>query len=69
MTKVLKIVNIADKLEKVDNSFNVYRYDNGYMLEVNGRTRDGEWTTSKIIANSIEDLLVLVKEAVTLPLD
>ena len=69
MTKVLKIVNVADKLEKVDNSFTVNRYDNGYMLEINGRTKDGEWTTSKTIANSIEDLLVLVKEAITLPID
>ena len=69
MTKFVKIVNVADKLEKVDNYFTVYRYDNGYMLEINGRTKDGEWTTSKVIANSIEDLLVLVKEAVTLPLD
>ena len=64
-----KFVKIADKLEKVDNYFTVNRYDNGYMLEINGRTKDGEWTTSKIIASSIDDLVLLVKEASTFPLD
>lgn len=64
-----KFVKIADKMEKVNDNFTVYRYENGYMLEISGRTKDGEWKTSKIVAASIDDLNLLVKEATTLPLD
>ena len=64
-----KFVKIADKMEKVNDNFTVYRYENGYMLEISGRDKDGEWKTSKIIAASIDDLNLLVKEATTLPLD
>ena len=64
-----KFVKIADKMEKVNDNFTVYRYENGYMLEISGRDKDGEWKTSKIIAASIDDLNLLVKEALTIQLD
>lgn len=64
-----KFVKISDRMEKVHDDFTVYRYENGYMLEISGRTKDGEWKTSKIVASSIDDLVLLVKEASTFPLD
>ena len=64
-----KFVKIADKMEKVNDNFTVYRYENGYMLEISGRTKDNEWKTSKIVAASIDDLNLLVKEALTIQLD
>ena len=30
-------MKISDKLSKVDESFTVYMYDNGYMFDVSGR--------------------------------
>jgi hypothetical protein len=64
-----KFVKIADKMEKVNDNFTVYRYENGYMLEISGRTKDNEWKASKIVAASIDDLNLLVKEALTIQLD
>ena len=34
---------------KRDESFTVYQYDNGFMLECGGRNEDDEWVTSKVI--------------------
>ena len=64
-----KITKIADKLEKVSDNLTVYRYDNGYGVEISGRDSTGEWVTAKIISTSVEDLLALVKEATTIQLD
>ena len=39
-------------------------YDNGFMIEINGRDADDEWATAKIMVNSVDDLIGLVREAV-----
>ena len=74
ITKVLKgekkmTAKIGDKLIKVNESFTINMYDNGYMIEVNGRDDDGEWKTAKIIVGTDDELelLALVKEAINLP--
>jgi hypothetical protein len=62
MTK--KSINkISDKLTKVSESVTVYIYDNGYMLEANGRNSDDDWDTAKIMCNSLEGITALLKEA------
>ena len=58
-----------DKLEKVNDSFTINRYDNGFMVEVSGKDSDSEWKTSKVLCNDLEDLLVLVTEYTNLELD
>ena len=63
------MAKLANKLAKVNDSFTVNRYDNGYMVEVGGRDDEGEWANSKIICNTEEDLIAVIKEAITLPLD
>ena len=72
ITKVLKgekkmTAKIGDKLIKVNESFTINMYDNGYMIEVNGRDDDGEWKTAKIIVGTDDELLALVNEAINLP--
>lgn len=56
-------VKISDKLNKVNDSFTVNMYENGYMIEVSGRDDEDEWTSTKIIATSLDDLIDLVREA------
>jgi hypothetical protein len=63
------MTKIADKLNKVNDSFTVNRYDNGLMIEVGGRNEEGEWANSKIICNTEDELIAVIKEAITLPLD
>ena len=63
------MAKLSSKLAKVNESFTINRYDNGFMIEVGGRDHEDEWKTSKILCNTEEELLTLVKEAISLPLD
>ena len=58
-----------NKLEKVNESFTVNRYDNGYMIEVTGRDHEIDWKTCKILCNSDEELFEVIKEALAMELD
>ena len=58
------INTISDKLVKVGENFTIYRYDNGFMIEVQGRDTDDEYTTAKILVNTVDELVALVREAV-----
>lgn len=60
--KMAKTTKISDKLAKVNESFTVYMYDNGFMIEVGGRDRDGEWKTAKLILGTAEELVAAVAE-------
>jgi len=42
------------KLDKVNESFTVNRYDNGFMIEVSGRDKNNDWVTRQILCNSEE---------------
>tara|TARA_B110000503_G_C7063733_1_gene377816 strand:+ start:571 stop:759 length:189 start_codon:yes stop_codon:yes gene_type:complete len=56
-------MKISDKLSKVDESFTVYMYDNGFMLDIQGRDKDDEWCGTKIMCTSIDEIAVLATEA------
>ena len=58
------VKTLSDKLSKVNENFTIYMYDNGFMIEINGRDADDEWATAKIMVNSVDDLIGLVREAV-----
>jgi len=60
---------LGDKLVKVNESFTVYRYDNGFMIEVSGKDSDSDWKTSKILCSTEEELLEIIKEANSMELD
>jgi len=57
------------KLAKVNESFTVNRYDNGFMIEVSGRDDDNEWKNCKIVCNTQEEVLEVVTEYNTMELD
>lgn len=57
------------KLEKVNESITVNRYDNGFMVEVGGRDSDNEWKTAKILCSTEEEMISVVKEWTTMELD
>ena len=54
-----------NKLSKVNESFSVYRYDNGYMIEVGGRDDENDWKTCKVLCTNEEELIAVIKEALT----
>lgn len=50
------------KLAKVNDSFTVNRYDNGWMIEIGGRDKKDDWKNCKVLCNTEEELISLVKE-------
>jgi hypothetical protein len=63
------MIKLSSKLEKVNDSFSVNMYDNGYMFEMGGRNEDEDWVTAKIVCNNIDELVALIKEASEMPRD
>jgi len=57
------------KLAKVNESITLNRYDNGWMVEVGGRNEDEDWKTAKVMCNTEEELLDVIKEWNTMDLD
>lgn len=50
------------KLTKVNDSFTVNRYDNGWMIEVAGRNKSDDWVSAKIMCATEEELIEIIKE-------
>lgn len=59
-------MRIKEKLSKVDESFTVYMYDNGYMFEISGRNNEDDWATAKIMCTSMDEIAELAQEAATM---
>ena len=51
-----------NKLVKVNESISVNRYDNGWMVEVGGRDKKDDWKNAKIMCNTEEELIAIIKE-------
>jgi hypothetical protein len=47
-------MKLNEKLEKVNDNFSVYMYDNGFMFEISGRDDSGDWCTAKILCQDME---------------
>ena len=63
------ISKIGDKLVKVNESFTVNMYDNGFMFEISGRDKGGDYKTVKITVSELAQLSALVQEATELERD
>jgi hypothetical protein len=58
-----------EKLTKVNESFTVNRYDNGFMIEVGGRNNENDWTNCKILCTTNEELFAVINEALLMEVD
>jgi hypothetical protein len=61
------MANIADKLTKVNESYTINMYDNGYMVEVGGRDEEDDWKTAKIICNTLKEVIDIVHQIDAMP--
>ncbi len=57
------------KLTKVNESITINRYDNGWMVEIGGRNKKEDWSNTKTLCNTEEELIQLIKEYNTMELD
>ena len=51
-----------NKLAKVNENITINRYDNGWMVEVGGRDEENDWKTAKILCNTEEEMIAVVRE-------
>jgi len=58
-----------NKLSKVNESININRYDNGFMVEVGGRDSENDWKTAKILCNTEAEMLEVIKEWNSMEID
>lgn len=59
---------ISNKIVKREESFQVYTYENGFMIEVPGRDSDDNWVTVKVLAQSFPEMQSTVEYIVnTIP--
>lgn len=64
-----QVKKIADKLSKVNESFTVHMYDNGFMFEIGGRDSNNDYKNAKIMVDNLIDLAALVQEATEMERD
>jgi hypothetical protein len=60
------VSKVSDKLTKVNESFTVNMYDNGFMIEVGGSDSKDDWKTVKITVQELDSLIALIKEVVAM---
>ena len=58
-----------NKLSKVNESFTVNRYDNGFMIEIGGRDKTEEWKNCKVLCSTEAELFEVIKEALSMDLE
>lgn len=62
-------MKLSDKLAKVGTTVTINMYDNGYVFEIDGRDKKDDWTSAKIICDSVEKIVELLKEASSMERD
>ena len=58
-----------ENLSKVNESFTINRYTNGYMVEVGGRDSDNDWKNYKFLCTTDEELFEVIKEALSMEVE
>lgn len=69
MATAKTVTKLSDKLTKVNENFTVNMYDNGFMVEVGGRNKKGDYTNAKILCGTLDEVQSLVQEACTMERD
>lgn len=69
MATTKSVTKFSDKLTKINESYTINRYDNGYMVEAGGRNKKGDYVSAKLLCNTLDEVLALVREACEMDLD
>jgi hypothetical protein len=58
----MALPKLNEMIEKVNDSVTVYRYDNGWMVELSGEDSSEEWVTKKLVCPDLKNVLTLLEE-------
>lgn len=59
------IEKIFNKIKTRDESFQIYTYDNGYLIEVSGRNHEDDWATAKVFVDTVSEVQTVVEAVLT----
>lgn len=59
---------MLEDFDKVNDTVTVYRFHNGWMVEVSGHSSDDEWITRKIVCKDLVEVEDLLNAHSALPL-
>jgi hypothetical protein len=62
-------VSKLQTMKKVGENFTIYRYDNGWMVEISGRDKENDYVTAKIVCNSEQEVVSLFTQYNTMDVD
>ena len=57
-----KKLSQLEQFHKVNDSVNIYRYTNGWMVEVSGEDANDDWLTVKLICADLKAVTTLLEE-------
>jgi hypothetical protein len=60
-------MKIDSKVKKVDENVNVFRYDNGFMVEFTGRDAGDNYLTRKYICQTEAEVFAYLSEIFAMP--
>jgi len=66
MTTANTLMQLGDKLIKVNDNFTVHLYDNGFMFETGGYNKKDDYVSVRILCNTVQEIQALVAEACTM---
>ena len=58
----VKVNMVSNMFSAVNDSVTVYRFENGWMVEISGRDHFDEWPTKKIVCSDLKNVLTLLEE-------
>ena len=56
-------------LTTIGDQVSIYLYDNGFMVEANGKDAEGDWKNVKVVCKSTNEIFELVKQFISLERD
>jgi hypothetical protein len=62
-------MKLSDKFVKCNDNLTVNLYDNGFMVEVSGRSSEDDWKSAKILCQTLDEVYSVIAEAATMPRD
>jgi len=58
----VKVNMVSSMFSAVNDSVTVYRFENGWMVEISGRDHFDEWPTKKIVCSDLKNVLTILEE-------
>lgn len=62
------MAKISDKLAYVNQTFNVTRHDNGFLVEVYGQCPNEDYDTTSLVVLEGDEVIELFREFLSLPI-